>query len=668
MVDTLQLVKTVVADGNSATMDTGTLTGDLDVLRVVVEIEGGGSGGCRMRFNSDTGSNYRRLFSENGGSKDGHGDGASNAISNMVGRTGRRSYSINTIYNISGKETSGYGHCITDGGNTGSANAPTRMEYAFKWANTAQITSIQIISDSTSWASGSTLNVYAYSRADEEISDEKTTLADATVTTDSPSTTTTTTSGATQQGAQSGSNQTTAHVTSGSNTGLKFTSTHNGTGAAVGTFDLGSALASKWIAQVSFTTGSSYTSAGNGMFAFGISDKSTYSSSETMNTNSSGDTVNWIWHLGASNDRKQRIRTILNGSGSDGTQGTSRAWENSTTFYFEFKYDGTTVTAQRKTDDTYATNHSQSAVTKATSGITGLQYFNWGSTDDGGSQGGFNVTLNTLKIYDGVSSLDGCKNDFSSTSDLEALSGVRTNSIFQQSAENGATPSYWWYSGSAWLLDGTTQIIPTGTWNSSGYTNHSSFTQDSGKITYTCSAGNGQNGGAVASYDLGSGFDGDTNFIFRFRIKYTNQSDVSQANTSFSVGIGKEKTMTSSQGIFDSTDQIMWRWAGANNDEYRILTNVDGSNYQSSGQSFTPSTDTYYYFEIVRSGATSFTMNRYSDDTYKTVSDSESTTSAGNPNSLRYIQMGTSYDHQIGSWVAEVDEMKIQSGVSEWLE
>ena len=173
MVDTLQLVKTVVADGNSATMDTGTLTGDLDVLRVVVEIEGGGSGGCRMRFNSNTGSNYRRLFSENGGSKDGHGDGASNAISNMVGRTGRRSYSINTIYNISGKETSGYGHCITDGGNTGSANAPTRMEYAFKWANTAQITSIQIISDSTSWASGSTLNVYAYSRADEEISDEK---------------------------------------------------------------------------------------------------------------------------------------------------------------------------------------------------------------------------------------------------------------------------------------------------------------------------------------------------------------------------------------------------------------------------------------------------------------------------------------------------------------
>ena len=173
MADTLQLIKTVTADGSSATMDTGTLTGDLDVLRVVVQIEGGGSGGCKLRFNNDTGSNYRRLFSENGGAKDGHNDGADTSISNMVGRTGRRSYSINTIYNISGKETSGYGHCVTDGGNTGSNNAPTRMEYAFKWANTAQITSIQIVSSSTNWTSGSTLNVYAYSREDSSSTDEK---------------------------------------------------------------------------------------------------------------------------------------------------------------------------------------------------------------------------------------------------------------------------------------------------------------------------------------------------------------------------------------------------------------------------------------------------------------------------------------------------------------
>ena len=311
-------------------------------------------------------------------------------------------YATFSISNESGSQKLMMGHCTTQEG-TNVSSRTARYEVVGRWTeSTEQINMIAIKhSQGGSLAEGSYMLVLG--NDSDTVSDEKTTLADATVTTDSPSTTTTTTSGATQQGAQSGSNQTTAHVTSGSNTGLKFTSTHSGTGAAVGTFDLGSALASKWIAQVSFTTGSGYTASGNGMFAFGLSDKSTYSSSEHMNTNSSGDTVNWIWHLGASNDRTQRIRTILNGSGLDGSNGTSRAWEDSTTFYFEMSYDGSTVTAQRKTDDTYATNHSQSAITRARSGITGLQYFNWGSTDSGGSQGGFNVTLNTLKIYDNAS-------------------------------------------------------------------------------------------------------------------------------------------------------------------------------------------------------------------------------------------------------------------------
>jgi hypothetical protein len=173
MANTLQLIKTVTADGNSATMDSGTLTGDLDVLRVVIEIVGGGSGGCRMRFNGNTGNNYRRLFSENGGSKDGHNDGAGNGVTNMVGRVGRHCYSTTTIYNYDGKESHGHGHCVTDGANTGSANAPTRMEYAFKWAETDQINRIAIESYSSNWTSGSTMNIYAFSRTDADISNEK---------------------------------------------------------------------------------------------------------------------------------------------------------------------------------------------------------------------------------------------------------------------------------------------------------------------------------------------------------------------------------------------------------------------------------------------------------------------------------------------------------------
>ena len=183
MANTLQLIKTVTADGNSATMDSGTLTGDLDVLRVVIEIVGGGSGGCRMRFNGNTGNNYRRLFSENGGSKDGHNDGAGNGVTNMVGRVGRHCYSTTTIYNYDGKESHGHGHCVTDGANTGSANAPTRMEYAFKWAETDQINRIAIESYSSNWTSGSTMNIYAFSRTDVDISNEKDALTNVPVNT-----------------------------------------------------------------------------------------------------------------------------------------------------------------------------------------------------------------------------------------------------------------------------------------------------------------------------------------------------------------------------------------------------------------------------------------------------------------------------------------------------
>ena len=64
----------------------------------------------------------------------------------------------------------------------------------------------------------------------------------------------------------------------------------------------------------------------------------------------------------------------------------------------------------------------------------------WFNTSDLGS-GAWNYAISDYKVYD-----DGlkCLNNFSSTSDLEALSGVRTNSIFQQVND---TPSYWWFNG-----------------------------------------------------------------------------------------------------------------------------------------------------------------------------------------------------------------------------
>ena len=52
------------------------------------------------------------------------------------------------------------GLAVTDGGSTGTGNAVTRMEYAFKWANTTQITSVQLYNTGGNWTSGSKMLVY----------------------------------------------------------------------------------------------------------------------------------------------------------------------------------------------------------------------------------------------------------------------------------------------------------------------------------------------------------------------------------------------------------------------------------------------------------------------------------------------------------------------------
>ena len=63
--------------------------------------------------------------------------------------------------------------------------------------------------------------------------------------------------------------------------------------------------------------------------------------------------------------------------------------------------------------------------------------------------------VDQIKIYNNATDNQGCANDFSTTSDLEALSGVRTNSLFIQTDN---VPKYFWYQA-----DGTWEIsgIPT---------------------------------------------------------------------------------------------------------------------------------------------------------------------------------------------------------------
>jgi len=162
MVQAWKQIAVATADGNSQTMNTGTISPTYTNLQIIIHTLGGGgsSDDGLLRFNDDTGSNYKRNFSQNGGAQDTVSSGGSTGISNMVARANRQSYSVSTVSNLNGAEKCGFGLAVTDGGSTGTGNAVTRMEYAFKWANTTQITSVQLYNTGGNWTSGSKMLVY----------------------------------------------------------------------------------------------------------------------------------------------------------------------------------------------------------------------------------------------------------------------------------------------------------------------------------------------------------------------------------------------------------------------------------------------------------------------------------------------------------------------------
>ena len=94
-----------------------------------------------------------------------------------------------------------------------------------------------------------------------------------------------------------------------------------------------------------------------------------------------------------------------------------------------------------------------------------------------GTSGALGVEDTEDQIMKIVPSVDGCVNDFSSTSALDGVTGVRTNSIFIQTDD---VPKYFWYqSDGTWEISGIP--TPDGWWDmSASDTTTSSVTDKSG--------------------------------------------------------------------------------------------------------------------------------------------------------------------------------------------
>ena len=270
-----------------------------------------------------------------------------------------------------------------------------------------------------------------------------------------------------------------------------------------------------------------------------------------------------------------------------------------------------------------------------------------------------------------------CPNNFSSTSDLDSLTGVRTNSIFQQNAENSATPSYWWFNGTSWVLDGTTEkdIGFASGWSNEGDQNGSKQTTSSSSTGVVFTSTQGQSGGALALYDIGSALG--SKFVARFAWKtgtYTNTG--SGNNGQAGIGFTDKSSFSSSETINTngSGDAINFLWhIGDNSSDgtqkvrtYSDGTGATGSN-SSSDRQWT--NNTTYYFELTYDGTTA-TCTRKTDSTYSTNHSWGSVEKATSGlTGLRYVVFGSQDNggNQAG-FTLTLNELKIQSGVSEWIE
>ena len=147
----------VNATGSSQNLSSGTITAK-KYLWVQVYCKGH-TGDINMKFNNDTAGNYARRYSS-----DGAGDvtnASQTSVNNMIGGGQVTPCFTNFfIINNSANEKLIIGHDVSRG-TAGAANAPHRLEFVSKWANTsAQITEIDVDSTATNFSSDSMIKVY----------------------------------------------------------------------------------------------------------------------------------------------------------------------------------------------------------------------------------------------------------------------------------------------------------------------------------------------------------------------------------------------------------------------------------------------------------------------------------------------------------------------------
>ena len=158
-------LKSVSLSSAADSMDSGTFTAKKYLWVQIEYTATGGNLVNSVTFNSDSGSNYARRGSDNGGT-DATDTSASKISSGLNSdiNSGESAFFNMFIINKSDKEKLVIAELISTEAGTGAGNAPDRAEFVAKWTNTSsQITSIQVPDlSSGQYNTGSSIKVWGF--------------------------------------------------------------------------------------------------------------------------------------------------------------------------------------------------------------------------------------------------------------------------------------------------------------------------------------------------------------------------------------------------------------------------------------------------------------------------------------------------------------------------
>jgi hypothetical protein len=372
------------ADGTSSTLSVSFTATDSFKLQVYGQ-NTSGAGNFQIRFNNDTNANRhktRRVYDGAGTSSNRYDDYSdtkfiSNSTSNAL-----QSYMIIDVHNIDNEEHLVMGNSVESGATgAGSSGRPHTVNWMGKYTQkTPQVTSVQLITSSNNLNDKSYIVVLATS--DDVISDEKTTLEDATATV-SPVSITSATGWDTTNAGSNLSIDSSGKITQG-----------NMTANGRLTYDLGSNLQGTWTIDYDFQRTSS---SGGNVRPMAVA-------TNTGSINDSGVDNNAVGQYGDTNFNAFKKE----GTNADSAQG----WIAGTTDMRYIRLSRTSATnfrmevftdSDRTTYDTSSCGSGcsgNSGIINQTISLTGgLRYLVSGNGDAGSSHTG---TIENIKVYDGA--------------------------------------------------------------------------------------------------------------------------------------------------------------------------------------------------------------------------------------------------------------------------